>query len=107
MKIRVWHKLLEQYVPAHKHVVIDQNGEIGNDNVFVERFTGTIDNKGKEVFQEDIVQCYDGELRVVEWCDESGAFVMRHLPDSDYIDNLFIEDGSLLVVGNTNEGVGG
>lgn len=62
IKIRVWHKQLEEYVQASKYLVIDRDGQISSDNLIVEQFTGVHDMDGREIFEGDIVCAKTNEV---------------------------------------------
>lgn len=69
--------------------------------VAARQWTGKKDINGKDIFYGDIVRCsLCSELKMVDWAAESCSFVMRHLPDSKYSENYFMDDGEIEVLGD-------
>lgn len=64
------------------------------------QLTGAKDIRGKDVIEGHVVKidlCDD--LKVVEWCDDSYQFVLRHLPEDDYSENYFLDEAKMEIVG--------
>lgn len=62
LKIRAWHKLLNELVQPHKFLVIGKDGLISNNDVEIMQFTGLHDRDVDEIYEGDIVEviCYFG-----------------------------------------------
>ena len=59
IKVRAWHKLLDEFVPVHRNCVIDRDGNIcPTDNVVIIQFTGLHDINGVEIYEGDIVSMW-------------------------------------------------
>ena len=57
VKVKAWHKLLEEFVPIHRNCVIDRDGNIcPTDNVVIIQFTGLHDINGVEIYEGDIIE---------------------------------------------------
>lgn len=67
IKVRAWHKLLEEFVQPHRFLVIDADGCLHNDDVEIMQFTGLTDKNGVEIYENSEI---DGEFIVsTKGCD--------------------------------------
>lgn len=86
-KFRVWFKqgskmvnvatidFLEKEVKSHANVMYSF------DEIELMQSTGLVDKNGKEIFEVDVLQTYDGELAKVVWNKELGCWEAEFLSE--------------------------
>ena len=69
----------------------------------LEQCTGLKDKNGKLIYENDFIQAKNGDIYLIEWCQEKLGFVARTNNPDDVLESLDISRCEWEVIGNIHE----
>ena len=118
LKIRVWDKRKNNYIEDFVFNFINKSPYITveyfdneyaythtfeEDEIIIEQSIGLKDKNSKLIYENDFIQAKNGNIYLIEWCQEKLGFVARTNNPDDTLESLDISLYEWEIVGNIHE----
>lgn len=112
LKIRVWDKHDQSYwfqstIEQNIHWLMNpeeyKDANYPPDCVDIEQCVGLKDKNSKLIYENDFIQAENGNVYLIEWCQEKLGFVARTNSPDDVLESLDISSCEWEVIGNIHE----
>lgn len=118
LKIRVWDKRKNKYIKDFVFNFINKSPYITveyfdneysyihtfeENEIIIEQCIGLKDKNSKLIYENDFIQAENGNIYLIEWCQEKLGFVARTNSPDDVLESLDISSCKWEVVGNIHE----